>query len=125
MLRDHAGELEADFQQYYGLDMRKLLEAGEFRRAEVLARQLPASSRTARAVEPRLEWDVGDYLLALVVDNLAFMRYEQTAGARRARKPKPLKRPGAGARRAARTDERTVHGMSAEAVGEILSRPRG
>lgn len=83
----------ADFQQFYGLDLEKLLEGGEFARARVLASQLPRESRTVRAVDPRAEWGQADHLLALIADNLAFLRYEQAGG--KGRKPKPLPRPQA------------------------------
>lgn len=96
-----------------------MIDAGEWRRAAVLAGQLPRGSRTLRAADPRLAWSETDYLLALAVDNIAFMRYEQGGG--KGRKPKQIERPH---RRAPARVERTVHGMSAERVGEILARPR-
>ena len=124
MLLDHAAEATADFQQFYGLDLGELIDSGEWRRADVLAAGLPRESRTLRAIDPRLAWGDSEYLLAAVADNLSFMRYESavSSGAKRATKPKPLKRPGGG--KPARVRERTVHGMSAERVGERLARPR-
>lgn len=90
----------------------------------MLAAQLPRESRTLRAEDGRLAWGDAEYLLALIADNIAFMRYESavSAGAKRARKPKPLKRPGKKA--AMRVADRTVHGMSRERVSELLSRQR-
>ena len=117
---EHAAELEADFQQFYRLDLTALLDAGEWRRAAALASQLPRESRTLRAIEPALEWGSTEQLLAAVVDNLSYLRYEQSGG--KGRKPRAVERPGA--ERARRRTDRTVHGMSAERVGEILARPR-
>lgn len=83
----------ADFQQFYGLDLEALLESGEFRRARILATQLPRESRTVREVAPGAAWGEQEHLLALIADNLAFLRYEQSGG--KGRKPKPLPRPKA------------------------------
>lgn len=117
-------ELYADFQQYYGLDLAALLDAWEWRRADMLARGLPRESRTLRSLDPRLEWGEAEYLLAAIADNIAFLRYESAAssGAKRVRKPKPVKRPGKRGRK--RSQDRTVRGMSKSRVAEILSRPR-
>ena len=119
LLLECPGELEADFQQFYGLDLFALLDEGRWRRAASLAAQLPRESRTVARQDPRARWGDAEYLLALAVDNLAFMRYERTG---KGRKPKPVERPRK--RAAKRQAERTVHGMSAARVGEILSRPR-
>lgn len=43
--------------------------------------------------DPRAGWDEHAYLLALIADNLAYLRYERSGG--RGRKPKPVKRPEA------------------------------
>lgn len=42
-------------------------------------------------IEPRAAWDEHAYLLALVADNLSFLRYEQSGG--KGRRPKPIERP--------------------------------
>lgn len=123
LLAGHRDELEADFQQWYGLDLAHMLDAGEFRRARALAEQLPRASRTVRALQPKAAWGDAEYLLAYIADNLAYMRYEQGHSKKRRKKPKPYPRPTEKGR--PRADERTVHGMSAERVGEILSRKRG
>lgn len=87
----------------------------------MLAEQLPADARTLRAADPRLAWSTEAYLLALVADNLSFLRYESAGG--RGRKPKPLKRPaGQGARAKGPS---AVRGMSPDEVMRILSAPRG
>lgn len=125
LLSERGDELEADFQQFYGLDLNALVDGGEWRRAQVLAAQLPAESRVSRALYPQNAWGQAEYLLAYIADNVAFLRYEQ-GGGKRQKKPKAYPRPErAEAKRPVRPDERTVHGMSAEQVGRILGRPRG
>lgn len=93
MLLEHRGELRADFQQFYTLDMEALLDAGEFGRAATLALNLPAESRIVRVLNPQAAWDTSAYLLAVVADHLSFMRYEQSGG--KGKKPKPIERPKA------------------------------
>ena len=90
--------------------------------AAVLAANLPASSRTARDIEPRLAWSQTDYLLAAVVDNLAALRYEHARanGAKRAQRPKPTPRPGEAKKEAPR---RKVH-VSKRRLDELLFSPR-
>lgn len=118
-MRDHGGELLADFQQYYGLDLRALMDGCEFERAHALAVNLPQGSRTFRAMDPSTAWGPTEHLLALVCDNLAFMRYEQAGG--RGPKPKPVGRPRAPKKR---NTEGTVHGKTAEQVAALLAAPR-
>lgn len=52
---------------------------------------LPHGSRTICDVDPRNDWSNSDYLLALAVDNLSYLRYEQAGG--KGRKPDAVKRP--------------------------------
>lgn len=90
---EHEGKLFADFQQYYGLNLDALLDAGEYKRAYTLAVNLPQSSRVFAALDPRAGWDVQAYLLATICDHLSFLRYELAGG--KGKKPKPLERPKA------------------------------
>ncbi len=46
-----------------------------------------------RRADPRAGWDEQAYLLALVADNLSFLRYELSGG--RGHKPRPVERPKA------------------------------
>lgn len=84
-------ELMADFQQYYHIDLQELLDKGEVERVLDLASCLPLQSRTVKRIDPRAEWDAQSYLLALVVDNLSYLRYEQAGG--KGHKPEMLERP--------------------------------
>lgn len=105
-------------QQYYGLELDRLLMRGEFRRLWALASQLPMRSRTMAREAPELSWDERDYLLALVADNLTYLRHEMAGG--RGRKPKTVPRPKA------RRDGRARHlDVSDERVSELLFGNRG
>ncbi len=64
---------------------------GRFSCVADLATQLPAQSRTVVAIDPRARWDEQAYLLALIADNLSYLRYEQAGG--KGRKPKQVERP--------------------------------
>ncbi len=91
LLLEHRGELRADFQQFYTLDSEELLNSGDYERLATLAYNLPAESRIVKSADQRAIWDNKTYLLALIVDHLAFMRYENAGG--KGKKPKPLERP--------------------------------
>lgn len=69
------------------------MERDEFARIAALAGQLPAESRTVRAIEPRAQWSEEAYLLALIADNISFQRFEQRGG--KGQRPKPIERPHA------------------------------
>lgn len=113
MLDGGRAELQADFQQYYGLDLASLMGAFDYRRIRTLAEQLPKGSRTIARLEPRAAWSDEAYLLALVADNLSFLRYEQSGG--KGRKPKPVERPRAKPRRRGKT----LH-VSENRINELL-----
>jgi hypothetical protein len=95
ILSEYGYEIEADFQQYYRLDIAELYTGGlSPARAFRLVTMLPAESRFARAAAgPRGEWRINDYLLAAVVDTLAVANWQRGGG--KGRRPKPLPRPGA------------------------------
>lgn len=105
-------------QQYYGIELDLLLMRGEFRRLWTLTTQLPMRSRTMAHEAPELSWDERDYLLALVADNLTYLRHEMAGG--KGRKPKAVPRPRAREKRAARHLD-----VSDERVSELLFNPRG
>lgn len=85
--------MAADFQQYYNLNIDELMNTSQFARIVTLAVSLPMSSRTVVKLNPQLAWDENAYLLALIADNIAFQRYEQTGG--KGRRPHPIERPKA------------------------------
>lgn len=88
---EQRSELAADFQQFYQLDLEALLDNGELVKVYELTVNLPMQSRTVRRIDPRMEWDESAYLLALAVDNLSCLRYEQAGG--KGHKPEPIERP--------------------------------
>ncbi len=88
---EHRGQLTADFQQFYGLDLERLLDGGEYARCATLAANLPAGARVVSDADPRTAWTATDYILALICDNLTFLRYELGNG--KGKKPRPLTRP--------------------------------
>ena len=112
--------LEADLAEVYGLDLERMGLDYSVGHAAVLAANLPASSRTMRDIDGRLEWGSSEYLLALVVDNLAALRYEESrrAGSKRAEKPEPVERPGR------RAERRRKVGLPKEQLDRLLFSPR-
>lgn len=65
MLRERDGEVEADLQRFYGIDLAALWR-GELslRRLSVLIHTLPPESATTQSLEPVRGWSVTDYLIA-------------------------------------------------------------
>lgn len=80
--------------------------------------QLPAESRTIRRLHPELNWDVSDYLLALIADQLANIAYGMGGG--KGRKPKPIPRPKASKKK----EEKNHLDVSKVRVDELLFAPR-
>ena len=64
---------------------------GNFAKLRTLTTQLPAGARIFAGVAPAASWTVDTYMLAAIVDNLSFLRYEQAGG--KGRKPKQVPRP--------------------------------
>lgn len=113
----HWDELHADFRQFYGLDHEELLDNLAFGECARLAAQLPAESRTIRRLHPELNWDVSDYLLALIADQLANIAYGMGGG--KGRKPKPIPRPKA------RKEKKSRLNVDQKRVRALLFAPRG
>lgn len=63
-------KLEADFQQFYGLDLELMGEAYSVRHAAVLAANLPSDSRCMREISADLEWSPEMHMLSLVEHDL-------------------------------------------------------
>lgn len=118
MLLDMRGELVADFQQYYGLNLADLLAAYDYERIEYLALNLPIKARTVAKLNPEAAWDENAYLLSYIADNIAFQRYEQAGG--KGKKPKPIERPKAKEKPA----EKKHLNMSKRKVDNLLFAPR-
>lgn len=109
----------ADFQQYYGLDLEKLIRAREYKRIATLTLCLPLKSRTIINLNPELAWDENAYLLSYIADNIAFQRYEQGNG--KGKKPKPIERPKAKEKK----KEKKHLAVSDKKIAALLFSPRG
>lgn len=59
-------ELEADFRQYYGLDLGEINISFSLRHAAVLASQLPRDSRALSAAHPDFIWSDEMYMLSRI-----------------------------------------------------------
>ena len=99
-VREHAGPLEADLLHHYpGTDLRRFGDgSGELtpRRFRVLVEHLPTGSAIHRVLFPEsAPWDVAEYLLALIADQLAAANWQRAnSGSKRPKAPpKPMWRP--------------------------------
>ena len=93
-MRRHADRLRADFQQYYALNIDGMGDAYTLSHAAVLAAQLPADSRCAKAEHPELLWSQGDYFLAEIAYGVAILAWQRSKdGAKGINHPTPIETP--------------------------------
>lgn len=90
-LAQYHDELEADMQQYYGLDLNDLGRTLTVHHASVLAAQLPAQARCCIAQEPDLAWTTETMFLRRIDYSLASLLWAM--GGRKGQKPKPAETP--------------------------------
>jgi hypothetical protein len=92
----HGADVVCDFRQFYGVDLPLAPEEGaDLARLATLWTGLPRESRTARRMDPSLEWGPTDYLLRNVELWTHLAWWAQTKDARRRRNaPKPVETPG-------------------------------
>lgn len=110
--RSFGGELAADFQQYYGLDV----DAVAPRRAAVLAQQLPQRSRFVRACAPAARWGDTERLLHAIEYDLRVLAWQATEdGMKGRRPPRPLPTPEDGERM-----RDSIEGADRERIDRIL-----
>lgn len=90
----HGPALEADFQQFYGVD----LLACTPRKVWVLFNALPSESRVVREMAPEAEWGNTEYLLASVIDaiqqNTWVLASAHSKPGQGPKEPRPIARPG-------------------------------
>lgn len=87
-------ELEADFQQFYGLDLERLGADFSVSHASVLAAQLPSESRCMMREVPELEWSPEMYMLSAIEHGVRVLAWVQAnQGKRRTAFPKPIEPP--------------------------------
>lgn len=98
-LQAHGDDLEADFQETYGLRLWRELAHGRFARVHRLTLRLPDSSRWVSAVSAAAPpssagpvdisgWPRTDRLIATVIDELAIANWQRGGG--KAKKPELL-----------------------------------
>lgn len=110
-------ELEADLQEFFGIDIESMGCAHSVPHVAVCASNLPRSSRVSRMLDPAAAWSETDYLTAIAADRLGLIIC--ALGGKKA-KFEPIERP---ADRARRPDP----GACAMEVAELdryLSKPR-
>lgn len=91
-LRDHQDTLEVDLLGM-GIDLPRDLGTDRltWRRLGLLVEHLPATSATARAVNPDAEWTLAEHLLAAVLDALNGANWQRGGG--KGSYPHPVPRP--------------------------------
>lgn len=92
-LKRYPDELEADFQQHYGLDLEELGRGLSIRKAAVLAAQLPVDSRCCIAMDPDRSWSTEAWMLRSIEAHLATYMWSQSDKRKRGPKPKPRDTP--------------------------------
>lgn len=87
-------ELEADFQQYYGIDLENAWENCSARRLGVLAAQLPEESRSLKSVIDE-DWSAEMHMLANIEHELRTLIWLQANqfSKRKSQPPKRIKSP--------------------------------
>jgi len=75
--RDYPDQLEADFQQFYNLDIAEVPRA----RAARLLAQLPSESRVFRTMRPELNWGWQETLLNKMWYDLELLVWSKTEDA--------------------------------------------
>lgn len=73
--------MEADFQQFYNLDMWSLVNSGGLKRAARLLWQLPKESRFLNAIDPMAAWDWSDLFLMQMNQSLRQLVWSKTKDA--------------------------------------------
>lgn len=94
MWRKHRDELEADFLQFYGIDIYELGKGLAPTKAARLAVQLPLDSRCTKAICPELQWGQQEYLLAAIEYDLRLLVWMNSEDGRKGlNRPKPIDTP--------------------------------
>ena len=94
LIGNHPGELRADFQRYYQLNLDGVGEQYTFAHAACLACNLPSDSATLKAMYPRNGWTQTEYLLHAIEYDLRVLIWQNSKdGAKGKNKPKPLSTP--------------------------------
>lgn len=91
---NHPGELRADFQRFYGLNLDGMGCEYSVSHAACLACHLPSDSATLQAVYPQNGWTQTEYLLHAIEYDLRVLIWQNSKdGTKGKNKPKPLQTP--------------------------------
>lgn len=116
---EHPDELEADFQQYYGLDIADVLPP----RAARLMFQLPRECRVFAKIAPASQWGWNEIMLnklTYLAELLVWMKTKDATKKSPRNKPKPFVPDFMDQGKATKeTDARSV-----DEIRDILARPR-
>ena len=94
LLEDHPGELRADFQRFYGLNLDGMGTEYSVAHAATLAAHLPQESACVRVASPEAAWDDATYLLAAIEYDLRVLAWQNSRdGAKGRNKPRPVQTP--------------------------------
>ena len=121
-------QLEADFQQYYGLDIAKV----DKERASRLACQLPRQSRVLIAMDQANLWSNSDIELIQIANGIETIKWQlsnQGSRRRRTSPPKPyipeeLRTLAKRAQREKTTKSQDLEPHTIDEMKQILARPR-
>lgn len=90
----HRVDVICDFRQFYDIDIPLDLEGADLARLSILWTGLPRESRTARRMNPDLEWNSADYLLKNIEYWTHVAAWVNTKDAKNHRNvPKPIDSP--------------------------------
>lgn len=115
MAASYPDELEADMQEFFGLDIGAIGNGLSVRHAAVCASQLPRRSRVMSKIDPACAWGESEHLAANAVDLLGMVLYAVTGAG--VRNYKPLLRPG-------ECVSGDICPMDTDDLDSFLSRPR-
>lgn len=103
---EHPVDVVCDFRQFYGVDVPlSPSDDADVPRLSVLWTGLPRESRTARRMDPSLEWGPGEYLLRDIEFWSHALYWSRTKDARRGgNKPEAVRTPAEVARARERRD---------------------
>lgn len=85
--------MEADFQQFYGLDLEKMGDEYSIRHAAVLAANLPSQSRCMVAYNAALAWSNEMQMLAVIEYDVRTLMWTLLSPKGRPAQPEPIRPP--------------------------------
>lgn len=122
LLREHREAVELELIRY-GERLRWMgTPRLSWRDVWVVCTNAAPKTPLAVALNPKMAWDVQDYLLAEIADSQRWLVWAKTTDAQKKRNmPKPIPRPGVSESNGRVTD---VRAMDVDALKAFLARPR-